>query len=147
MNSIDVSLPRSVTVRGCEVRRMPLGKYLQAIRLLETFPRETAEKLVPDGDITGVLSALKTLDRAALIDLALKALAIIPAQAVALLAALTDIPQDRLLNDDAIGADGLLEILEAWLEVNAAENFLSAANRVGRKLHRFAATLKAGSSG
>ncbi|MBN1778451.1 MAG: hypothetical protein JW811_10055 [Clostridiales bacterium] len=147
MNSIDVSLPRSVTVRGQEIRRMPLGKYLQAIRLLESFPREAAEKLVPDGDIAGVLETLKTLDRRKLIDLALKALAVVPKQAVELIAALTEIPEETLLNDERIGADGLMEILDAFFEVNAAENFTLAAGRVRRKISRFAATLKPGSSG
>lgn len=145
MNSIDMSLPGSVTVRGCEIRRMPLGKYLQAISLLEKFPRETAERLVPDGDVSGVLDMLKTLDRGKLIDLALKAMAVVPKQAVQLIAALTEIPEDRLLNDADIGADGLLEIMDAWLEVNTAENFIRAAGRVRQKISRFAATVKTGS--
>ena len=147
MNSIDISLPRCVTVRGCEIRRMPLGKYLQAIRLLEAFPREMAEKLTPDGDISGVLETLKTLDRRKLIDLALKALDVAPAQAVRLISALTEIPEDRLVNDRRIGADGLMEIIDAWLEVNAAENFIRAAGRVRQKISRFAADMKTGSSG
>ena len=72
MNSIDVSLPRSITVRGQVIRRMPLGRYLQAIRLLEGFPREVAIRLVPDGNIAAALEALKTLDRAKLLDFMLK---------------------------------------------------------------------------
>jgi len=147
MNAIDLSLPKSITVRGYEIRRMPLGKYLQAIRLLETFPRETAEALVPDGNLADVLDALKTLDRATLIDLALKAVSVVPVQAVALIAALTDIPQERLLYDEAIGADGLMEILDAWLTLNNMENFLLAAHRVMQKISRFAATLKTGCKG
>ncbi len=147
MNSIDVSLPRSVTVRGCEIKRMPLGKYLQAIRLLETFPRETAEKLLPDGDLAGMLETLRTLDRGKLIDLTLKALAVVPLQAVKLIAALTDIPQERLMNDEAIGADGLMEILDAWFTVNDTETFIQAAGRVRQKISRFAATLKPGCKG
>ena len=147
MNSIDVSLPRSVTVRGYEIRRMPLGKYLQAIRLLETFPRELAEKLTPEGDIAGVLEGLKTPDRNKLIDLALKALAVAPQQAAALIAELTDIAEDTLLNDEAIGADGLVEIAEAWLQVNGAENFMLAAGRLRQRISRFAATRQAGCKG
>ena len=147
MNSIDVSLPQSVRVRGQDIRRMPLGKYLQAIRLLERFPRETAAKLVPDGDVSAVLSALKTLDRQALIDLGLKAMTIVPQQAVQLVSVLTEISEDTLLNDPQIGADGLIEILEAWLEVNAVENFTKAANRVGKQIKQFAATLKPGCKG
>ncbi len=147
MQSIDLSLPRSVTVRGYELRRLSLGKYLQAIGMLESFPRDVAQKLMPEGDISGVLELLKTLDRDALADLVLKALAVVPQQAVRLIAALTEIPGERLLNDEAIGADGLMEIIEAWLEVNAAENFIRAAGRVRRRISRFAATAKAGSSG
>jgi len=147
MNSIDVSLPRSVTVRGCEIRRMPLGKYLQAINMLERFPRETAAKLVPDGDVADVLDALKTLDRQKLIDFALKALAVVPGQAAGLIAALTEIPEETLLNDERIGADGLMEIINAWLEVNAAENFILAAGRVRQKIVRLAATVKPGFKG
>ena len=147
MNSIDVSLPRSVTVRGYEVRRMPLGKYLQAIRMLETFPRAAAEKLTPDGDLAGVLDTLRTLDRGKLIDLALRALAVVPDQAMELIAALTDIPQERLINDEAIGADGLMEILDAWLTVNDTENFIRAAGRVRQRISRLAATLQPGCKG
>ncbi len=147
MNAMDVSLPKSVTVRGCVIRRMPLGRFLQAIRLLETFPRETAEKLVPDGDLGVVMETLRTLDRQKLIDLMLKALAVVPAQAVALIAQLTEIPLEQLLNDEAIGADGLLEIAEAWLTVNDAENFTRAAGRVRRLISRAAAAMKTGSKG
>jgi hypothetical protein len=147
MNSIDVSLPRSVTVRGCEIRRMPLGKYLQAIRTLETFPRTAAEKLTPDGDLAGMLDTLKTLDRGKLIDLALKALAVVPDQIMELIAALTDIPLDKLMGDETIGADGLMEILDAWLTVNDTENFILAAGRVRRRISRFAATFKPGFKG
>lgn len=147
MNSIDLSLPRSVMVRGCEVRRMPLGKYLQAVSLLEAFPRALAEKLTPEGDLAGALDALKGLDRGKLIDLALKALAVVPDQALELIAELTDISKERLLQDETIGADGLLEILDAWLTVNDTENFIQAAGRVRRRIGRFAAALKTGSKG
>lgn len=147
MNSMDVSLPRSVTVRGYEVRRMPLGSYLQAIRLLETFPQEIARKLVPDGDLAEVWTLLKTLDRNKLIELAGKALAVVPMQAMEVIAALTGIPQAALLNDEAIGADGLLEIAEAWLRINNTENFLQAASRVRQQISRLVAALKSGCKG
>ena len=144
MNAIDLSLPRSITVRGYEIRRMPLGQYLQAIRSLETFPRETAERLVPEGDLAAVLEALKTPDRGKLIDFVLKAVAVVPVQAAALIAALTGIPQDTLLSDEAIGADGLLEIVDAWLTVNDAENFIRAAGRLRQRISRLAAARNTG---
>ena len=50
-----------------------------------------------------------------------------------LLAALTGIPEEQLLNDPGIGLDGLMEILNAWLEVNNIENFISAARESDRE--------------
>lgn len=147
MNSIDLSLPPSITVRGQEIRKMPLGRYLQAIRLLESFPRKVAEALVPQGDISAVLEMLKTPDRTKFFDLALKALTVVPEQAVKLIAVLTEIPEETLLSDPQIGADGLMDIVSAWIEVNAAENFTRAAGRLRSHISRLTAMLKPGSSG
>ncbi len=146
MNSIDVSLPRSITVRGQEITKMPLGRYLQAIRLLESFPRQVAEALIPDTDVSAFLETLKTMDRAKLLDLALKALTVVPEQTVKLIAVLTEIPEETLLSDAAIGADGLLDIVNAWLEVNMAENFTQAARRLRSHISRLTATWKPGCS-
>ena len=147
MNSVELSLPKSKTVRGYEIKRMPLGAYLQALQLMQEFPRDVAAKMLPNGNVSALLEQLKTLDREATVDLILRALAIIPEQLMGLIARLTGIARNKLLNDPEIGADGLAEIIDAWLEVNGAENFIRAAAHAGQTITTLAAALKTGSKG
>lgn len=144
MDSISLSLPVARNVRGYMIRRMPLGAYLQAIQTIKDFPRDIAARMIPEGDLGTLLEQLKHVDRNMMIDLLLKAVAVVPEQMFALIARLTGIPQKKLLTDEAIGADGLAEILDAWLEVNGAENFLRAASHAGQTIKTLAATLKRG---
>ena len=147
MNSVNLSLPQERTVRGYTIKRMPLGVYLQALKTLQDFPRDVIAQLLPEGDVGQLLVTLKHIDRAGLLDLAMKALAVVPEQAIGLMAKLTGIPQKKLLTDPAIGADGLAELVDAWLEVNGAENFLRAASHAGHTVKTLAATLRAGYKG
>ena len=147
MDSITLSLPKSRNVRGCMIKRMPLGAYLQAIQTIKDFPKDIAARMIPEGDLGTLLEQLKHVDRNLMIDLLLKAMAIVPEQMVTLIARLTGIPEKKLMTDAAIGADGLAEILDAWLEVNGAENFLRAASHAGQTIKTLAATLKHGYNG
>jgi len=146
-DSITLSLPQSREVRGCVIKRMPLGAYLSALQTLKDFPQETAAKLIPEGDIGTLLERLKHIDRQMLTELFLNALAVLPEQMIALIAKLTGIPSKKLLTDTDIGLDGLAEIVDAWLEVNGAENFFRAASRTARTIKQLAATLNAGYKG
>ena len=145
-DSIDLSLPQSREVRGCMIKRMPLGTYLVALQTLKNWPAETAAKLLPDGDLNGMLERLKHIDRPMLVELLMHAFAVLPEQLLALVAQLTGIPVKKLHTDPAIGLDGLAEIVDAWLEVNGAENFLRAASRAMHTVQQIAASLKPGSS-
>lgn len=144
-NSIDLSLPKERTVRGYTIKRMPIGAYLKALQTLQDFPRDVAAKLLPSGNVLALLEQLKKIDRATLADLAIKALTIVPEQCMGLVCQLTGIPKAKLLTDADIGMDGLAEIVDAWLEINGAENFLRAAKSATGKIAQYAAALKAGS--
>ncbi len=147
MDSISMSIPEEKTIRGYAIKRLPLGAYLKALQQIQTFPRDVIARLIPDGDVGKLLEKLKGIDRSGIADLFLQAATVIPEQAMPMIAQLTGIPQKKLLTDPAIGADGLAEILDAWLEVNGAENFLRAASHAGKTIRALAATLRAGSKG
>ncbi len=147
MDSIAMSLPLEKTVRGYTIQRMALGAYLKALKQIQAFPRELVARLLPEGDLGRLLEQLKHIDRDGVIDLMLKSLSLVPEQTLELIAGLTGIPQEKLLTDPGIGADGLAEIIDVWLEVNGAENFSRAASHAGKTIKALAATLRAGSKG
>lgn len=143
--SIRLSIPAVHKVRGYQIKRASLGELLGALETLRTAPGELMAKLFPDMGITEVLGELKALDNERLSLLLIRALTVVPAMAAGLVSELCGIPEEELMDDPAIGADGLLEMIEAWMEVNGVENFIHAASRLWQKGRVLAA--KGGSNG
>lgn len=137
--SAGLSLPKARTVRGYEVRRLPLGQYLEAMGSLQDFPREALEALFPGMSLEEVLAQLRAIDTNGISQLLLRGLTALPRPVVGLLSQLTGIAKESLLEDEALGLDGLAEVLEAWLEVNQLENFINAARRLTGKIKTLAA--------
>ncbi len=90
-DSIGLSLTQSVTVRGYEIKRAPLGAYLQALKQLQSFPKEVTAALFPGQNADQVLEALKHLNSDALLALVARALTVVPDRALALVAKLAGI--------------------------------------------------------
>ena len=129
----NISLPGVRKVRGYEIKRMPIGAYIAALEKLQNFPAEAKEAVFPGMNADAILKQLKTIDTTTIGQIAVKAFTALPKHASALISALTGISEDKLLNDPAIGLDGLVEIIDAWLEVNNIENFISAARSLMAK--------------
>ena len=138
-DSIDLSLSRSVTVRGYEIKRAALGAYLQALKQLQSFPKDVTAALFPGQNADQVLETLKHISSDTLLALVARALTVVPDRALALVAKLTGIPLNRLNNDANIGLDGLMEIVTAWMELNGIENFMRAARQLINKAKASAA--------
>lgn len=141
--SIDLSLPAARTVRGYEIGRMPIGRFLRAARRIDGLPREVLARLFPEAE--DAVRALASLDREGLIALCARALAVLPDEAVTVFAELAGLDEKALRDDPNVGLDGLLEMIEAWMEVNNLENFMSAARALWQRAR--AGRTGAGSSG
>lgn len=126
-NSLSLSLPKTRTVRGYAIRRMPLGAFLTAMEQLQDFPALLMEGLFPGQTADQIFAQLRTCTGAMLVDLLARAMTVAPVQVLNLIASLTGIDEDRLREDEAVGLNGLVDILTAWLEVNEIENFTRAA--------------------
>lgn len=141
--SIDLSLPAARTVRGYEIGRMPIGRFLRAARRIDGVPEEVLARLFPDSQ--DAVRALASLDRAGLIGLCARALTVLPDEAVTVFAELAGLDEQALRDDPNVGLDGLLEMIEAWMEVNNLENFIGAARALWRRAR--AGRTGAGSNG
>ena len=128
--SAALSIPMSETVRGYKIERLPLGKYMQALEALRSAPEAIMQACFPGMDAAQILAQLKVLDKDALIALMMRAIAVVPGEAVNLLSLLTGVSQAALLDDAAIGLDGAAEMLEAFWRLNGIENFTQAAARM-----------------
>ena len=138
--SVELSLPAARTVRGYEIGRMPIGRFLRAARRIDGVPQEVLARLFPDAE--DAVRALASLDRAGLIGLCARALTVLPDEAVTVFA---ELDEQALRDDPNVGLDGLLEMIEAWMEVNNLENFIGAARALWRRAR--AGRTGAGSNG
>jgi len=143
--STQLSTQTGKMVRGHEVRRLPLGEYLRALDAVREMPESVMQACFPEMDAEGMLRFLRGMDKNSLTALIVKMLGVVPREAVKLLAILTGIEEETLLNDPAIGLDGAAEMVEAFWEINGIENFMQAAVRVAAQVKEIRA--KAGSKG
>lgn len=129
--SVDLSLPKARKVRGYTIERMPIGRFLAAARRLDEVPGQVLRRLFPGAE--DAVRALASLDRAGLIGLCARALAVLPDEAVRVFAELAGLDEKALRDDPNVGLDGLMEMIEAWLEVNNLENFIRAARALWQR--------------
>ena len=122
-NTAALSLPKTKTVRGCEIKRLPLGGYLQAVELLRGAAGDLLEACFPGRSLDQVLAGFRSVDTATVAAMLGDALAAAPKHVIHVAAELTGIDEQRLLEDPDIGLDGLVEILTAWVEVNRLGDF------------------------
>ena len=133
-NSAALSVKCSETVRGYEVRRLPLGEYLRVMEALREAPENVMRVCVPNMDVMQMLGRLSGIDAKGLTEMVFRAMDVVPDEAIRLLSLLTGIPADALYADPAIGLDGMAELLEAFWRLNGMENFMHAVSRLAAKL-------------
>ena len=111
---------------------MPIGRFLRAARRIDGLPQEVLRRLFPHAQ--DAARALASLDRAGLIALYARALTVLPDEAVTVFAELTGLDEKALRDDPNVGLDGLMKMIEAWMEVNNLENFIIAARTLARRV-------------
>ena len=116
--SVTMSTGKNKVVCGYEIKQMPVGAYLKAIKRIEDAPADFLAAVFPGKGMDEVLEELMAIDYDGVKELisgvALKA----PEYVIALVSELSGIDEDKLLNDPHIGLHGLLEIIEVMIEVN-----------------------------
>lgn len=133
-NTLKLSLENSRTVRGYEIRRLPLGAFLEAVATLREAPIQILSAMYPGMEPMEALKSMTSLNAEAFRGALMSAVAYAPTSCMSVIAKLLDIPVERLLDDPMIGLDGLAEMLDAWLDLNNIENFLSAVRPLAARI-------------
>jgi|GEM_PF-2061909 len=113
-----LSFGKSKTVCGYEIKKMPLGPYLRAVERLNGLPGDFLGQCFPGKDAQAIVDDVKRLDDSMLMEIAQAAFVAVPKYAVGVVSELTGINEDALMNDPNIGLIGLLDIVQAFIEVN-----------------------------
>lgn len=127
-NNENLSLPKSVKMYGVEVKKMPCGRYFEALQTLKDLPQNFIQAVFEGKEIK--LSELMSIDK--IVDLFMKMIATLPDFTVSFLSKLMDIDEDVIRND--ITPLELVKIIKKFVEINELESFFDEMKPVMMKM-------------
>mgnify|MGYP001032771469 CR=1 FL=1 len=126
--SIDLSLPKEKTVHGIPVTKVPVGKYIASMQDIQDLPMTIMEKCFPGEDLQTVINQAKAADSGFVLDLTGKLMVNAPEIIIDLASQYLSVEKEELL---ALSPTELLDVLEAWWELNDLSDFFG---RVWKKI-------------
>lgn len=115
-----LSLNETVKMYGVEIKKMPCGKYFEALQTLKNLPEDFIKEL-SDNKEDFKLSEMLSLDN--LINLITKLLMIAPKFLFSFLSKLLDVEEDYIENK--LSPTELTEICIKFWEINKLESFFA----------------------
>ena len=114
------SLAKVIKMHGVEIRKMPCGKYFEALQTLKDLPEDFIKELSNNGQ-DFKLSEMFTLEN--IMDLISKLMIITPKFLFSFLSKLLDV--DETVIKDELSPIELLEICKKFWEINELESFFA----------------------
>lgn len=112
------SLPKTINLHGVEIKKMPCGKYFEALQTLKDLPEDFIKELSSEGE-EFKLSEMFTIEN--IMNLITKLLIIAPKFLFSFLSQVLDI-EEKVLKEELTPTE-LLEICRKFWEVNKLEDF------------------------
>lgn len=122
------SLAKVVKLHGIEIRKMPCGKYFEALQTLKNLPTDFIKEL-SEGNEEFKLSEMITMEN--LTVLVTKLMLIAPKFLFSFLSNILDVDENILR--DKLSPNELLEVCIKFWEVNGLENFFNQMKSIVKK--------------
>ena len=123
------SLNKTVKMHGVEIKKMPCGKYFEALQTLKDLPEDFINELSDNGQ-DFKLSEMFTVEN--IINLVTKLLIIAPKFLFSFLSQILDVDEDILKNE--LSPTELLEICKKFWEINNLESFFVQMKPIMQKM-------------
>lgn len=123
------SLNKTVKIHGVEIKKMPCGKYFEALQTLKDLPEDFIKELSDNGQ-DFKLSEMFTVEN--IMNLVTKLLIIAPKFLFSFLSQILEVDEDILKNE--LGPTELLEICKKFWEINNLESFFVQMKPVMQKM-------------
>lgn len=124
-----LSLPKIKIVNGVEIKKMPCGKYFEALQTLKDLPEDFIKELMKDKK-DFKLSDMMTME--GITELIIKLLVILPDFTFSFLSRLMGIDEDKMKNE--LTPKELAEIIQEFWKMNELESFFVLMKPVMNKI-------------
>lgn len=115
-NSIEKSLPLSKKIHGIEVKKMPLGKYLKVLQLIQDLPKEIFKVLYPDKTAEEALIEMGDITFDKVLDLLPKLIALLPDKMLDIVSQILDVDRKHL--EESMTPLELIEVMQEFVKMN-----------------------------
>lgn len=112
------SLPKTKTIHGVEIKKMPCGKYFEALQTLKDLPEDFIKELTDNGQ-DFKLSEMFTMEN--IMNLIAKLFIILPDFTFTFLSKLMGIDEDKMRNE--LTPKQLIDIVKEFWKMNELESF------------------------
>lgn len=124
-----LSLPKTKKIHGVEIKKMPCGKYFEALQTLKDLPEDFIKELSDNGQ-DFKLSEMFTMEN--IMSLVTKLLIILPDFTFRFVSELTDIDEDIIR--DQLTPKELLDIVQEFWKINELESFFDQMKPIMNKI-------------
>lgn len=135
--SIHMSIPKSYSLYGVTIRKLPIAKYIAVLREVNDLPSLLLGELFPEGsNLNNSLERLQNLDRSTTLALIGRLLKVVPEEFCKILSELLDISEERLLDvncENPLSLSELAEIIQAFWEINDMSDFFQTVQSLTKK--------------
>ena len=125
----ELSLNKTVKMYGVEIKKMPCGKYFEALQTFKNLPEDFIKEL-SDNKQDFTLSEMFELEN--LIDLITKLMLIAPKFLFSFLSKLLDV--DETVIKDELSPTELIEVCKKFWEINNLESFFTQMKPIMSKI-------------
>ena len=127
--SESISLNKAKKIHGVEVKKMPCGKYFEALQTLKDLPEDFIQQLSGDQE-DFKLSEMFTVEN--IINLMAQLLIILPDFTFRAISVLMDIDEETLRNE--LTPKEVLEIVQEFWKMNELESFFAQMKPIMNKI-------------
>ena len=127
--SESISLNKAKKIHGVEVKKMPCGKYFEALQTLKDLPEDFIQQLSGDQE-DFKLSEMFTVEN--IINLMAQLLIILPDFTFRFLSVLMDVDEETLRNE--LTPKEVLEIVQEFWKMNELESFFAQMKPIMNKI-------------
>lgn len=124
-----LSLNKSIKLHGVEIKKMPCGKYFEALQTLKDLPEDFIKEL-SDNEHDFKLSEMFTVEN--IMNLITKLLIIAPKFLFSFFSKILEVDEEYLKNE--LSPTELLEICRKFWEINKLESFFEQMKSVMKKM-------------
>jgi hypothetical protein len=117
------SIPAKSSIHGIEIKKLPIGKYLDAVSSIKDLPEILLKNNFPGMNSEEILKKFKKIDENMLFELVGSLMVVVPDQALRFVANLIDVPFDVVRNE--LTPNELKDVLKEFWKVNDMTDFFA----------------------